>query len=67
MPRGDVFPNRDIMHRFMGPADSCDQCFGRGYYPVEDEPTDKYCDCPCGKERMRIERDNTDRGPSAAR
>ena len=55
------------MHRFMGPADSCDQCFGRGYYPVEDEPTDKYCDCPCGKERMRIERDNTDRGPSAAR
>ncbi len=51
----ELYPNRNAMHCWMGPVGCCDFCWGRGYYPVEDEPTDKYCDCPCGAERRRVD------------
>lgn len=50
-----VYPNRDIMHKWMGPIDACQVCCGRGWYPDEESPLEKYCDCPCGVERRRVD------------
>lgn len=33
----------------------CDECHGRGHYPVEDHPTDAYCDCAAGQMRRRAD------------
>lgn len=53
--KDEVYPARNGLHRWMGPTDSCDKCYGRGYYIAEEG--EKYCACPCGKERKRIEDD----------
>lgn len=61
----EVYPNRSVIHKNMGPPDSCERCNGRGWYPREIPNPDGsgdyydseevYCDCPCGQERNRIE------------
>jgi hypothetical protein len=51
--KDEVYPARNGFHRWMGPTDSCDKCYGGGYYITE--KGEKYCACPCGKERKRIE------------
>ena len=63
--KGEVWPDRNIMHKWMGPADSCDECYGRGWIievipgPLDVPDTiEKYCACPCGRERKRIEQDD---------
>jgi hypothetical protein len=53
--KDEVYPARNGLHRWMGPTDSCDKCYGGGYYITE--KGEKYCACPCGKERKRIEDD----------
>lgn len=50
-----VYPNRDIMHKWMGPPGCCPTCSGRGWYPDEETPREIYCDCPCGAERRRVD------------
>ena len=55
-----LHPDRHLGHKYMGTPDMCDHlggiCGGRGWY--EDEGGDRYCDCPCGEERRRV--DNED-------
>lgn len=51
----EVYPNRDVMHRWMGPPGCCEKCGGRGWYPDEESPRERYCDCPCGNERRRVD------------
>lgn len=55
-----LYPDRNLMHRYMAPPESCDRCHGRGWYPeeVSDDPGDcheVYCQCPAGVERQRLE------------
>lgn len=56
---GEVFKGRTIFHRWMGPAESCRRCYGRGWYPEADEDGfeigERYCDCHCGDERRRVD------------
>jgi hypothetical protein len=33
--KGEVYPARNVLHRNMGPLDSCEKCHGRGWYPQE--------------------------------
>lgn len=50
-----IYPDRNCMHRNMGPPELFPCCYGRGKYPVEDHPTDRYCDCAAGDERRRTD------------
>lgn len=56
--KGELYPARQIFHRSMGPPDSCEVCYGRGWR-VELEPDgdyrEVYCDCPCGDARRVVD------------
>jgi hypothetical protein len=52
-----LYPDRNCMHRNMGPPELFPCCGGRGYFPggSEDSPNDRYCDCAAGRERRRTD------------
>jgi len=57
-PLPKIYPDRNCLHRNMGPPEYyADCCGGRGYFPggTEDGPNDKYCDCEAGVERKRTD------------
>lgn len=56
--RGEVldtglYPNRNAMHRNMGPPELFPCCGARGYFPTEDG--ERYCDCAAGAERRKTD------------
>lgn len=42
-------------HRYLAPKEICKFCRGRGCYPTESHPYDKYCDCPAGTLRYEFD------------
>lgn len=62
--RYNTYPDRTIWHTLMAPRESCSRCFGRGYYPVEAEPVEMYCDCPAGVLRRSVDGASAPREPS---
>lgn len=48
-----LYPDRNIMHRQMGPPDMCDECGGRGYF--EDGEGERYCVCAAGDKRRETD------------
>ncbi len=52
-----LYPERNCMHKNMGPPEMFPCCGARGYFPggTEDAPNDLYCDCAAGEERKRVD------------
>ena len=59
-----LYPDRNALHKYMAPPESCPECHGRGWYVEETEETrgdwipdtrEVYCSCPAGVERRRVE------------
>lgn len=57
-----LYPNRNALHRQMAPQESCDKCFGRGWFieatHIEGDDYDqreRYCGCPAGKKRREVD------------
>ena len=69
---GDAYHDRLSWHKWMGPTESCDQCYGSGVvcdssrYPEGDDYSydEKYCDCPCGRLKKSLENGTPHRGPA---
>lgn len=56
------YKNRNCLHRYMAPWQSCERCSGRGYYPSVDadgyEDGSLYCACAAGEMRRKVEDSN---------
>lgn len=50
----NLYPDRNCMHRNMGPPELFPCCGGRGHFPTEDG-REKYCSCAAGDERKKTD------------
>ncbi len=48
-----LYPDRNVMHKNMGPPQDYPCCGGRGWF--EDGRGERYCDCRAGRERKRTD------------
>jgi len=55
-PDGCYVDRKAYWHKWMGPPSVCPdgKCGGKGCYE-DGSPTERYCDCPAGDLRKRLE------------